>query len=102
MEEKYDIDYKELNKQNKEEILKSGRYIKNEIIIGADNQMPFHNLEVNNVSSIEVAAMYVILSTTMDLIMENFPEIKHFIPEIHTRIVAIDEEKNQKNIDEND
>ena len=52
-----EIDFNELQKQRKEEILKSGKYCKAEIIIGKCDNMPIAHIEVEKVSSKEVALL---------------------------------------------
>lgn len=87
MDEKMGIDYKELNKQNKEAILKSGKFAKLEVIVGEDNPMPFMNLEIQNVSTVAIAALYVLLSKEQEIMREEFPELVHVLPFVDAKTI---------------
>lgn len=52
-----EIDFSELQKQRKEEIIKSGNYCKAEIVIGKNDNMPIAQIEVEKISSKEVALL---------------------------------------------
>lgn len=52
-----EIDFNELQKQRKEEIIKSGNYCKAEIVIGKNENMPIAQIEVEKISSKEVALL---------------------------------------------
>ena len=86
-DEKMEIDYKELNKQNKEAILGSEKYAKLEVIVGEDNPMPFMNLEIRNASTVVVAALYVLLSKEQEIMREEFPELVYALPFVDAKTI---------------
>ena len=88
MDEKMEVDYLELNKQNKQSILDSGKYVKFEAIVGEDNPMPYMNLEVRGVSSITLGALYVLLNKEQEMMTNEFPELVHCLPFIDAKMIT--------------
>ena len=89
---KLKIDYAELNKQNMQEILKSGKYVRVEIIVGEDNQMPYTNFEVRNTNSKTITAMHVILEGMQEMIFEQFPETRKLLQFFDIKKIDPDDE----------
>ena len=52
---KMEVNFDEMQKQNKKEILKSNKYVKIEILIGKGNDLPYANCQVSKASDNEVA-----------------------------------------------
>lgn len=86
-DEKMKIDYLELNKQNRQSILDSGKYVKFEVVVGEDNPMPYMNLEVRGVNSLTLGALYVLLNKEQEIMANEFPELVHCLPFIDAKMI---------------
>lgn len=67
------VDYKELNKQRKEQILKDGKYCSAEIIIGSKEENPIMEIKLKNVGSKEVAILMLTMKEAIVALVKKDP-----------------------------
>lgn len=68
-----EIDFKELEKQREENILKSGKYCRVKIVIGKDDKQPIGDIDVIDVTDVETARMICCLKETAKVLEKKFP-----------------------------
>lgn len=71
-----EFNVEELMEQRKEEILKSGEYVRCEIVVGCDKDMPYMNLEATGVSLKEMMKLLACIKTIKDSVYEKHPFLK--------------------------
>ena len=67
------VDYKELKKQRKEQILKGGKYCSAEITICEKEENPIMEIEVKNVGSKEVAILMLTMKEAIIALAKKDP-----------------------------
>lgn len=68
------IDYDELTKQRKEELIASNEFVSVEILIGCEDNEPIVEFKARNVSDLEMAYMIASLEETARNLAKKFPE----------------------------
>lgn len=71
--EKIEIDYKELEKQRRDMILKEGKYCRAEILLGRNDNMPIVNIELKHVKSQDVAKLCVSIKELVNHMKKQYP-----------------------------
>ena len=87
--EEVKIDFKELQKQRKEQFINSGKYCLAEIVIGKNDNIPVAHIEVQNVSSEEVAELIKVMEIMIDQIAKKDPAAYKISREITNKGGAI-------------
>lgn len=80
--EEMKIDFVELQNQRKKEIIRSGKYVAIEIVVGENEKMPIAQIDVRKVTSEEIA----ITMATLREILTNLAKIDPCAYKIYTKI----------------
>lgn len=100
-----EFNVEELMKQRKEEILKSGKYVRCEIIVGCDEDMPYMNLEATGVSLKEMMKLLACIKTIKDSVCEKHPVLKFvgkIVDEIDIDAIVHDVLKDEEEVSKDD
>lgn len=71
-----EFNVEELMKQRKEEILKSGKYVRCEIVVGCDDDIPYMNLEATGVGIKQILRLLAGIKTIKDSLFDKYPSLK--------------------------
>ena len=92
------VDYKELNKQRKEQILKDGKYCNAEITIGSKEENPIMEIKLKNVGSKEVAILMLKMKEAIVTLAKKDPAAYYIFQNSKADSLLIDEDDIDKHI----
>lgn len=90
------VNIEELEKQRREEILKSGRFCLAEVIVGKGDREPIAHIAVENVSPIEVGTLILVLEQMVKTLIEKEPEAYLFAKQMNCKINTIEKTNEEK------
>ena len=77
-----EVDIRELSEQRKKEILKSGKYVKIEILIGIDDDIPYSNCHFKECTPFELARAVKCMEELGKVIKKQEPIINLILPKL--------------------
>lgn len=92
------VDFEELSKQKKEQILKSGQYCSMEVIIGKNDRSPIMNICVEQVGSKEIALLMLTMKDAIVQLAKKDPLAYHIFQNSKIESTLVEKDDIDKHI----